>query len=66
MALQGLTKRGRPQSHPRSPYFVWIASRQLLLEVIVQQVFLLGHEAKGKPMAFFLWPVKVLLYSFLL
>lgn len=66
MALRGRSRRGRLQSHPRSPYSVWIASRQLLLEVIVPQVFLLRHEAKGKPMAFFLWPVKVLLYSFLL
>jgi hypothetical protein len=66
MALQGRSRRGRLQSLLRSPYFVWITSKQLLLEAIVPQVFLLGHEAKGKPMAFFLWPVKVLLYSFLL
>jgi hypothetical protein len=59
MALQGLTKRGRLQSHLRSLYFVWIISRQLLLEAIVLQVFLLGHEVEGKQMSFFLWPVKV-------
>jgi len=66
MALQARSRRGRLQNHLRSLCFVWIASRHLLLEAIVPQVFLLGHEAKGKLMAFFLWPVKVLLYSFLL
>jgi hypothetical protein len=59
MVLLALTKRGRLQSHLRILYFVWIISRQLLLEVIILQVFLLGHEVEGKPMAFFLWPVKV-------
>ena len=58
MALQVLSRRGRLQSHPKSLYFLSIALRQLL-EAIVLQVFLLGQEAKGKPMAFSLWPAKV-------